>query len=125
MQLLVCLHSTEHMGHFELTRIFWTLEPMQGMGVPSNSLALHGYFTTKGKRCHVCRDFTVARCDHRANNCRSLNNVSKNARACSIHALHDRMRQQTEKKASSLGLAKHVPSPSVEKSGSDERFHAA
>ena len=36
MQVLVCLHSTEHRGHFELTRIFWTLEPMQGMGVPSN-----------------------------------------------------------------------------------------
>ena len=49
-------------------------------------------FHQRDKRCHVCRDFTAARCDHKANGYTWLSNVFKIARACSSHAMHGQTR---------------------------------
>ena len=53
---------------FELIRICWTLKStcreQDAFQLTRNSLdTIH----PRGKRCHVCRDFTAARCDHGAN----------------------------------------------------------
>ena len=68
-KLLLLLHRTR--SAFELTRICWTLKPDTESGkafqLAGNSLDT---LQPKDKHCYVCHDFTAARCDHRANNCR-------------------------------------------------------
>ena len=49
-------------------------------------------FHPRVKLCHVCRDFTAARCDHRATGYTWLGNVFKIARACSSHAMRGQTR---------------------------------
>ena len=49
-------------------------------------------FHLTDKRCHVCRDFTAARCDHRATGYTWLSNVFKIACACSSHAMRGQTR---------------------------------
>ena len=58
-------------GAFELTRICWTHKPNARNGnafqLARNSLDT---LQPKDKRFCVCRDFTAARCDQRANKCK-------------------------------------------------------
>ena len=58
-----CCHTAGHGDTLELNRICWTLKTKRRKQGSRNLLDT---FHPRDKRCHVCRDFTAARCDHRA-----------------------------------------------------------